>query len=182
MTLAKRLLAVAICAAMSLCAGCGVVDKIKETVGLSSLSSDTDEYKIKNQNKLCIKAAEDAFEAIKKHDTQALKAMFCQKTTNSGNLDEEIEKMYEFFDGEVESYDRISDPETGESTIDGVVERLNGNPYIKAVKTSNGHEYDICVQVVLIYKDAEWEGITQLGIHDKANDGYLRVGKAFEYE
>ena len=181
MTAAKRLLAVAICAAMSLCSGCGAVDKIKETIGLSSLSSDTDEYKLKNQNKLCIKAAEDAFEAIKSRDTQALKAMFCQKSA-SGSLDDQINKMYEFFDGEVVSYDRISDPETGEITRDGVVERLNGNPYIKAVKTSNGHEYDICVQVVLIYKDAEWEGITQLGIHDKANDGYLRVGKAFEYE
>lgn len=61
------------------------------------------------------------------------------------------------------------------------VERLNGNPYLKTVKTSTVHEYDICVQIVLIYKDTEWEGVTQLGIHDKQTDGYLRVGVAFDY-
>ena len=89
--------------------------------------------------------------------------------------------MYDFFDGEIVSYQWISDPETGELTSNGEVERLNGNPYLKTVKTSTGHEYDICVQIVLIYKDTEWEGVTQLGIHDKQTDGYLRVGIAFDY-
>ena len=160
--------------------GCGIIDKLSSDTEKTKSENST-EYIVKNQNKLCTETAEKVFDSLKDHDTEALMSMFCQKVKNKSNFEQELAKMYDFFDGEIVSYQWISDPETGELTSNGEVERLNGNPYLKTVKTSTGHEYDICVQIVLIYKDTEWEGVTQLGIHDKQTDGYLRVGIAFDY-
>lgn len=151
-------------------------------VSISSCSIISEEQKTElNQNKICIEICEEVFEYIKDHDTEKLLKTFSQKAANTHDLEKEIESMYEFIEGDFESYESISDPATGESVRDGKIVRLNGDPWIRGVKTTTGREYIVLVEIVLIYEDEDCEGVAQIGINDVETKERIGVGEPFKY-
>lgn len=158
---------------MVLCTGCSVKDIIE---------SEVDEFDtVAHQNKHCVETAEKVYDAIKERDAQKLKDTLCKKVMDKKTLDDDIQSLFDFVSGDIESYRYITDPATSEEIRDGEIVRLNGYPTIKDVKTSDGTVYNITVWVVLIYTDEDWEGVTKVSIRKEGSDKYRKVGMEFDY-
>ncbi|MBO6141624.1 MAG: DUF5104 domain-containing protein [Ruminococcus sp.] len=176
----RKILALILCTFMLISTGCSVKDVVDS--GKDVLESEADEFnKVAHQNKICVETAEKVYNAIKDHDADTIKEMFCQKVKDENNLDTGVERLLNFIKGDIQSYERITDPATGESIRDGEIERLNGCPIIKNVTASDGNVYEIAVWIVLIYKDEQWEGVTQIGIYKNDSDAYCCIGQKLNY-
>ncbi|MBR1751725.1 MAG: DUF5104 domain-containing protein [Ruminococcus sp.] len=177
----RKILVLVLSAFMLVCSGCS--DNNISDSGKDALVSETDEYyKKAHQEKLCFETCEKVYNALKDHDADTLKEMFCQKVKDENNLDVGVETLLDFISGDIVSYERISSPATSERVRDGKTERLNGVSTIKNVTASDGNVYDINVSIVLIYKEKQWEGVTQIGIYQKDSDAYCCKGQEFVYD
>lgn len=163
----KKAVIVPLCVVMFSFSSCGIISENSKTAI--------------SQDKICQETCEEVFEYIKDHDTENLIELFSEESAEKHDLEKEIEEMYDFIDGNLDSYESISDPATGESVRDGKIVRLNGSPWIKGVKTTTGHEYIILVEIVLIYEDKNYEGVAQIGINDVNTEERLGIGEPFVY-
>lgn len=151
---------------------CGIISK-EETIQI-------------NQNRIITEKASTIYEAIKDKDTKTLKESFCSKVIANHDLDSEIQKMFDFIDGEFISYEKVTDPGIGETIENGETSRLIGAPLIHNVKTSTNHEYDVLVEIVLVYNtDNSWEGVTEICVIDNQSIGVEKnrciVGESLKY-
>ncbi|MCR5817269.1 MAG: DUF5104 domain-containing protein [Ruminococcus sp.] len=180
MTMTKRLLAVAICAAMSLCAGCGVVDKIKEkySEAESVIDKESKEYLEKyNPTSLAKDEAAEIFEYLKAKDKEKLTALMSKSAGSQSSLDGQWDKFFEFIDGDIESYEYLDMPREG-MTIDkdGVITDSHLAVDFKKVKTSTGKEYGEIgyFQQRKYPKDPDIEGINLFYAYVFDEEGHIK--------
>ncbi len=110
-------------------------------------------------------------------DSDSLKAMFCERVVNSHNLDAEITKAMEFFDGKTVSH-RSVQVGGGESVDDG--ELTDGHIWysIWEIKTDAKRHYRIVTHSFLVYKrDPRCVGITYLKVIDEETDEIIQIGE-----
>jgi len=67
------------------------------------------------------KRFEQVIEAVKKRDKKAFKELFCkQVSVDTKNIDENISSLFDFFQGDVVSYDKVAGPTSSEEwNVDG---------------------------------------------------------------
>ena len=178
--MAKRLLAVAICAAMSLCSGCGAVDKLKEKYGevSSAVDEKSNEFLEKYDPKSLAKdEAAEIFEYLKAKDKEKLTALMSKSAGSQSSLDGQWDKFFEFIDGDIESYEYIDMPGEG-MTIDkdGVITDSHLSVEFKKVKTSTGKEYSEIgyYQQRKYAKDPSKEGINLFYAYIYDEEGHIK--------
>ena len=115
--------------------------------------------------------------ALEDNDTQTIKSMFSTKVqeTLGDELDEQIEEMTKYFEGDVVSYEKIRTVSGGESIDKGVLTYSSiGNAKSKKVMTDKD-QYTISFSAILIDDKKENEGIWRIWI-GTSEDDYLIVG------
>ena len=126
------------------------------------------------------KQSEEIWECIENKDAEKLKSLFCPKIQDTHNLDLEIERFFQYIDGEIISYDRPYGNYGGGSKKDGIDTESHLWGRIKNINTDTGKIYSIGFESYLVYKkDEEYEGVNEIYVIDVNlyADGYLDDGK-----
>ncbi len=117
------------------------------------------------------KMAEQIIECLNNNNSKELKSMFSKYSTDSYDLDNQIKELFDFFDGEIVSYDDF-DSGTGQETISkGKTTLLTISPIIKNVVTDTGKVFEIRFFAYLACEDDENEvGISSIIISSSDGD------------
>ncbi len=104
-------------------------------------------------------------------DVEGLKSLFCEEIlSNINNLDEQIEKVFDFYDGKSVSYGFINSP-SQKSVRNGKTVSLKNNPLISYIKTDSGKEYAIKVYMYCINVSyPEKVGISKISVYTYNNE------------
>ena len=178
MTPTKKLLALAICAAMSLCTGCSFKDILKKRYEdiSSAAEKENKEYLEKYQPATLAKEeAKEIFEYLKTKDTEKLTALMSENAGSPSSLEGQWKLFYEFIDGDIESYEYLDMPGEG-MTIDkdGVITDSHLSVEFKKVKTSTGKEYQISYYQQRKYPQSpNKEGIESYDAYILDQDGHI---------
>ena len=121
--------------------------------------------------------AEKILECLDDENAEDLKSMFCEKALEeTDNIDRQIERAMEFFEGKTESYDsdsRISYYEES-SHREGKMVRLRSSGTIKDIITDQDKKYSIRFYNYLVYDEKpEKVGLSEITIYSE--EGYSRV-------
>lgn len=113
--------------------------------------------------------AETAIDCTIRRDIEGIKEMFCEEIQETHDLDEEIEELLDFIDGNIISYDEPDGKPSGSSSDwDGVIDQAISG-YIDEIKTDKGGRYRINVYGFTEHRNhKEYIGITCMDIIDKA--------------
>ena len=103
---------------------------------------------------------------LSENDSDSLKNMFCERTRNSPDFNQEIEDVLEFFEGEVTSHDSLVGKTSDSKSMDnGKITRLYIVPDITSVETDEGKTYEIWFHTYLVNADhPDLVGIMQIVI------------------
>jgi hypothetical protein len=112
---------------------------------------------------------------MKEKDVTTLKEMFCPYININHNLEDEIEKAFEFFDGEIVSDgDKHFLEEAGGTTENGKTITSRIQPEIRHIKTDSEKEYEIVFNEYLINGDnPDYIGITRITITNEDGVKYM---------
>lgn len=112
---------------------------------------------------------------MKEKDVTTLKEMFCPYININHNLEDEIEKAFEFFDGEIVSDgDKHFLEEAGGTTENGKTITSRIQPKIRHIKTDSEKEYEIVFNEYLINDDnPDYIGITRITITNEDGVKYM---------
>ena len=94
-------------------------------------------------------------------DTKGLETLFSDMSNEKIDLDTEIEKAYDFLDGDIISFGEIKSHTGAASLEGGDYTRLTGSSYIYQIKTEKD-EFKIYIGCVIINE----EDSSQIGIHN----------------
>ena len=123
-----------------------------------------------NADKVGIKTCDKIINYLENGDNEGLKKMFCNKTLDNENIDEEIEDAIDFFNGKVKSYD-VKILGSGESFRDGKREYLSISPRIENIVTDTNNQYKIEVYYYIVYRDdIDKEGISEITIESETGE------------
>lgn len=128
-----------------------------------------DQY-AKNQNKTIM-------ECIEAKDSERLKSILCPFMQNKEDIDEKIEKLFQFIDGNIISYDEPKGSVTlKESTPQGIIlETLDG--WTRNIVTDTGKKYELKFGSHYINKEHEdYVGVAMIVINEV--DGYTAQNNA----
>ena len=113
---------------------------------------------------------------LDENDAESLKALFCEEMQNNIDLAEQIETAFNFFDGEVVSYDNIS-VGSGESVDSGVLTDSHIIPVINGIKTDSEKTYKITfLSYITLAQREQYEGINYIIIREENGD-YIMIGE-----
>ena len=143
-------------------------DKMEDIYGESSL----DEGK-----RIAKEVGQNVLTAIQNEDVDALAGLFCQYTVDEygDNLKPEIQNLFDYFDGEIISYDEIETRSGPAKTTaeDGPV-IFSYCAIIGNVITDKGTNYSISCKGYTIYKDhPELVGFVTLYVDDMDKSEYI---------
>jgi len=124
---------------------------------------------------------EKIFDYLNTNDFYGIRNMFCEIVQSTEELDEQIQKVLEFFDGEIISYNKFSSTTNRSRSIrNGVVTELDIFTELREIKTNMGKTYEIWFSAYLINLGyASTIGLSELHIRDdtgeerKIGDYYL---------
>lgn len=158
-----------ICAILSfvlieLLTSCGSLPSQSERLML--LNSNTATEKVEN-----LQMSQDVIKSINGKDTQGLKALFCLKTQELTDIDDQILACFDFIKGAVTSFDEknITGYE-GETIKDGEISYLERSWRIKDIVTDEKETYEIYInQFRICENDKRREGISQITITNSDN-------------
>lgn len=105
-----------------------------------------------DDKKAADKIANQIFKCLNNDDVEALKSLFCQNVSKSHNLDGEIKGVFEFFEGEVVSYDDFNVGFSREKVEYGEQILLAIEPWITNIKTDSGKVYEMSFLRMLFVK------------------------------
>lgn len=110
-------------------------------------------------------SCDDVLRFLESKDTVNLKSLFCEKIQEDYvQLDDDIEKAMNFFQGEILSYDHPLYGES-ESIRDGEYYKYSVSPSIHEIKTDSNRKYHIIYYYNIINKDyPESIGISEIMI------------------
>ena len=116
----------------------------------------------------------EIYEGLKNKDKDRIKSVFSenQLMNHSRKIDRNIDKIYEFIDGEIVEYEKITGSfGGGELRYYEWVDRYFDG-YINGIKTDTGREYTISYGGCMIDKnDSDNIGISYFKIWEKDSDG-----------
>ena len=109
--------------------------------------------------------------------TEELKEVFCEKLLdNYNNLDEDIERFYEFVEGDIVSFGKTMYGELG-SKRDGEYTQYSFSHHIRKVISSTGKEYRMIIYSISVWKDEpERVGVSEIDIIDEETDKECSIG------
>lgn len=111
------------------------------------------------------------------HDKSALKELLCEKTKNLEDIDEQIQKSFDFIKGKLISYNKDVCGAEEESIDHGTTNQLTRDLIIQNALTDKNITYRIDVTVNYIYlKDKERKGITQIYIENEKDGSQIVLG------
>lgn len=114
--------------------------------------------------------SESLAEAFKNEDVLAVKALFCPKSQELKNIDEQIESTFDFIEGQFGSYtigDSAGYEEYSSESGEVVQYSFGGDVYIT---TDTGRRYNLYFTVHYIEQDSSIEGITAYRISESDMD------------
>lgn len=108
--------------------------------------------------------SKEILDAISNDDIEGLKDVFCDTIVTSSDFDEQIQEAFDFFEGEVTSYD-ISATSSEETLDYGEQKYLDLYSYISDIKTTDGKTYVMCFEDILVSKgEKDSIGVSQITI------------------
>lgn len=113
-----------------------------------------------NQNKIIM-------EALKKKDKEELKNVLAKALQNQENIDEEIDNLMNYIEGNIVSYDigAVSSPR-GKSDEDGWIYRVYDGE-TQNIITDTGKKYELKFYMYYVNRNhKDYEGVTQIELHD----------------
>ncbi len=99
---------------------------------------------------------EKILKSINEHDSESIKVLLSETVRDSIDVDSEINQMFEFFDGDIVSYDNPFGSATGSS------EKKDAGAKVQSLKTDKGTEYYIAIKEWYSYD----EHPEQVGIYN----------------
>ncbi len=150
------------------------------TIFLSGCFNSSKEYTPPDE--IARQQSQAIIEHIENKNSEGLKAMFCEKLKSRDNIDNEIEELFDFIDGEIVSYDTPYGSVQSKSATPKGTEELGLDGDISNIKTSTGKIYVVTFYSYLINKeDEDSVGITTVSIFDEdtydPEEGYPDYGK-----
>lgn len=119
--------------------------------------------------------AKQVIECFKNKDSEALAQLFCTNAQNEFDLENEIQVLFDFVDGEIVSYDEPSgNAGGGEIAPEGIVQKGVGGR-IENIVTDKGTVYRISFKGYVIFEEDKGSiGICNLGIRNEALFDYYK--------
>jgi len=103
-------------------------------------------------------------------DAESIKNMFCQRTLQLADFDEQFQTAMDFIDGNIVSYGEIGSGGAGEYTRNGKITVMDVTPYIENIVTNTGKTYEIILYMFIYFEGHDDViGITALGIRSIKN-------------
>lgn len=122
---------------------------------------------------------EIVYNALCDNSTQPIESLFCEKTKNTHDLEDEITQAFGFLNGKIVSYERFSVSTNGEKVRNGKTIESHSSPRIEGLKTDSGKIYDVVInnrEVCL--KDSSIVGFSQITILEiDPNDHYAKLNE-----
>ena len=114
--------------------------------------------------------SEYIMECIVNKDKEGLKSIFSKHVAETHDLDEEIDELFEFIDGEIISYDTPEGNEGGYTRRDGEYTEKELNGHTENIKTDNGKIYRVGFMMYQICKsNPDFVGVDLIVIADKTD-------------
>ena len=108
--------------------------------------------------------------AFRNRDTAAAKALFCRKTQELNDIDEQIEKGFDFLGDEIAAYHiSVSTSYEGYSNDYGTIAEYDFGSTI-FMTTATGKKYELYFQINYITADKPIEGMTFFNIRESSSD------------
>lgn len=160
----------AICVCLSagiivMTSGCGVAKKIANSV-LDSTQLPTN-----------LEISQEVLDYFENDSAEDLKELLCNKTKGIDGIDKQIQDGFDFFEGNVISFDENVLSSEEKSVDHGTTDELCRTLHIEDIKTDAGKTYKLIVDVNLIYlSDEDRKGITFILISDVDTDEDFKIG------
>ena len=107
-------------------------------------------------------------EALKAKDKEKLKNVLAKAMQNQENIDEEIDNLMNFIDGNIVSYDdvELAFPGEGKSDEDGWIYRVYDGE-TENIITDTGKKYELKYYMYYVNRNhKDYEGVTQVELYD----------------
>ena len=134
------------------------------------------QQKFYSQSQYANAILKDLLSALVNNDKQKIFDLFSEDVRNSDGFDAEIERLINYFDGNVIFYDEIRTPASGERYRDGeLVYARIGNALTEKIVT-DFDTYEMSFSAVIINKEkSTQEGIWRIWI-GKSDEDYMVIG------
>lgn len=137
-----------------------------------NIFSDIVSYRLKmldletaNADKSNLEISQKVLKYLSKSDAKGLKTLFCEKTQNLADTNNQILSAFDFFKGKVISFNENVMGYEGDSTEYGIKTLLERSWTVEKIVTDKGGRYEINIFQYVIYKEDEnREGITKIVI------------------
>ena len=121
--------------------------------------------------------SDTVFNCFKEKNFSEINSLFCDKSKESHNLEEEFNVAIQFIDGEITtSNPKIVLINSGESIDNGIVTRSDKIYQICDVKTDTGKTYEILFHMYTSNDDESKIGITNILLIDSETNQEIRMG------
>lgn len=111
---------------------------------------------------------------LEEKDKESLKNIFCSKTLSGySDLNDEIDKAMNFFEGQAVSYDNFQYP-SGSKKENGKWVEYDFSPYMNNIKTDKNKTYNIKFYLITVYEaEPERVGVSEISITDENGEKCL---------
>ncbi len=138
-------------------------------------------YKINRQD--TINMAENIISYLDNRDRESIKALFAPQTANDYDLDSQIDKIFEIYDGKSISYEITTSGEKGKHIKDGKYLYLRFDCHIKNVQTDNDKNFSISIVRCLVDDDnPDNIGLNKIHLCSADGTNIAPIGEVSEHE
>lgn len=130
---------------------------------------------------------ETVYNGFKEEKTEDIKALFCNKSRNDHDLEEELSQAFNYIDGNITLYERFSESSGGKSYRKGELVKYDQTASITGIVTDTGHIYRIAINSLNVYPDdSEIVGVQRIYIREFDIDdenkeiGSFSVGEQYD--
>lgn len=110
-------------------------------------------------------------------DSGTLKELFCRKAKKDPDFDKQIDKAFEYINGNIISYDDYIPSCSSTAYDEGKLVEAFFSPRIKNIKTDAKRTYKIVINLYTTYdKDEERVGINSLTVRENSEESVYRLG------
>ncbi len=122
----------------------------------------------------------EVMSCIENDNSEALKEMFCKKVLDAyPNIYDDIERFFEFIDGNIVSYKKPIYSEDG-SKKDGEWIKYRSDPQIYGIITDTNKEYNLIYYNILVCKDdPDRIGISEMVITEEDTNLSCKIGDVY---
>lgn len=141
--------------------GCGFIHGItSRTLELDLLTSKGEKANLDITNKV--------LNAFNEKDSNALKSLLCLRTQELTDIDKQICDTFDFFNGNVTSFNKEVEGSENDSKEDGEQTFLGRSWSVNEIYTDTGESYELYIRQAVIDKnDKSREGISEIDITNK---------------